>query len=124
LAQSKRRQFLNERLVAIEALGAVGGKKAAAALAELAPDASLMYAGDMWKEFHLGDQALAASLKMHSKRIGDYELISTRVVTANMIGNEKLTITVYGFPNVDARTRAIKKWREEVLKPKESKEKQ
>jgi HEAT repeat protein len=123
LAQSKRRGSLAERLLAIEALGAIGGREAAAGLADLIPNDSLMFAGDMWKEFREGDSALAASLRMHGKKTGDYGLIASEMSLVNVIGSEQFPYSVYGFPNADARARAIKKWQEDVLKPKESKEK-
>jgi hypothetical protein len=116
LAKDKAPRTLTHRLLAVQALGAVGGKDAGAALVELSANSNLMFVGDMWKDYWEGDSALAASLLMHGKKTKDYELIGSKQHFFPALGEEKIPIDVYGFPNADARARAIKKWKEEVLR--------
>jgi HEAT repeat protein len=115
LAQSNRPRSLAERLLAIDALGMIGGKDAAAALAGIVPNDKTMFEGDMWKEYREGDSALAASLKMHGKRPEDYGLIASKQSLINVIQSESFPIDVYGFRDADARTKAVAKWKEEVV---------
>jgi hypothetical protein len=113
------RGFLIQRLLAVEALGAVGGKEAAAALAELVPDSTVMFRtggldGPDGPSF--GDQALAASLRLHGKKVEDYGLTRTNHRFVPPFGKDYIPMTVYGFPDADARAKAVKRWRDEVEK--------
>jgi hypothetical protein len=117
-------RFLIQRLLAVEALGAVGGKEAAAALAELVPDSTVMMRvggpnGPEGPPF--GDQALAASLRLHGKKVEDYGLTRTNMLFGPPFGKDVILMTVYSFPDADARSKAVKKWRDEVAGKSEGK---
>jgi hypothetical protein len=113
------RGFLIQRLLAVEALGAVGGKEAAAALAELVPDATVMFRTggpepDGADGPPFGDQALAASLRLHGKKVEDYGLTRTDHRFVPPFGKDYIPMAVYGFPDAAVRAKAIKRWRDEV----------
>lgn len=113
------RGFLIQRLLAVEALGAVGGTEAAAALAELVPDSTVMFriGGPDGKDGPpFGDQALAASLRLHGNKVEDYGLTCTDHRFVPPFGKDYIPMTVYDFPSADARAMAVKKWRDEVEK--------
>ena len=114
LANDRTRNRLVQRLLAIQALGAVGGKEAHTALAALVPNRSAMFAGDPWSEFHEGDSALAASLVMHGKKPQDYELIAAPMKFVHPAGRDGIPMSIYGFRNSDARVKAIGRWKAEV----------
>jgi hypothetical protein len=110
-------RFLIQRLLAVEALGAVGGKEAAAALAELVPDATVMFrtgGPDGTDGPPFGDQALAASLRLHGKKVEDYGLTRTDHRFVPPFGKDHIPMAVYGFPDAAARANAVQKWRDEV----------
>ena len=113
----KTPRFLIQRLLAVEALGAVGGTEAAAALAALVPDATVMFRtggpnGPDGPPF--GDQALAASLRLHGKKVEDYGLTRSEQMFVAVFGMDRIPMTVYGFRDADARAKAVKRWRDEV----------
>jgi hypothetical protein len=123
LAQSKRSEALAEHLLAIEALGTIGGKDAAAALAEIVPrDKILLSLGkDIYRE---GDTAMAASLKMHGKKPEDYGMVSIGTPLPVSGWNEVVAYSLYGFRDAEARSKALARWKEEVVStadPKKSK---
>ncbi len=115
LARTKRSQYLPERLLAMDALGAIGGKDAAAALAEIVPNDKSMFAGDMWREFRDGDSALAASLKMHGKKPEDFGMVSIGTPLPISGWNETAAFSLYGFRDPKARVKAVTRWKNEVV---------
>jgi hypothetical protein len=102
------------RQLAIEGLGAVGGREAAAALADLVPEGNDYYTRARERNLTVGDQALAASLILHGKKPEDFGL---RVVSSSMSrpwGNDSIPITMYKFPTAEAREEALRRWQDEV----------
>ena len=71
IAKDKKADVLSTRLLAIQALGKVGGKDAADALAELVSDTTSLFNGGGFgsEDYRLGDSALAAWLTMHGKKL-------------------------------------------------------
>jgi len=117
LAKDTANRQLIMRLLAIEALGAAGSKDAAAALAELVPDATVMLrlgGPDGPEGPRFGEQALAASLILHGKKVEDYGLTSTKQYFFPPVGKDNIPMTVYGFRDDEARAKAIRKWEAEV----------
>ena len=88
---------------------------AAAALAELVPDESRMFRGDRSDDQRFGDQALAASLALHGKKVEDYGLTRSNQMFFPPVGKDNIPMIVYGFPNAEARAKAIAKWKDEVV---------
>jgi len=117
LARDTTIRYLVLRLLAVEALGAAGGPEAAAALAELIPDSTAMSRlgrPDRPDVPRLGDQALAASLILHGKRVEDYGLTGTETHFGPPVGKGHITVTVYGFVGEEARWEAVRRWEAEV----------
>ncbi|HKB06401.1 MAG TPA: hypothetical protein VKD90_29670 [Gemmataceae bacterium] len=119
MAKDKQADALSVRLVAIQALGKVGGPDAAAALAEVVPDATQALGGGT-DDYRLGDSALAASLTMHGKRLADFGLSnSVRIGFGTGDDNEIIMLQLYGFRSQDARAKAVEKWKKEVVEKKD-----
>jgi hypothetical protein len=121
LAQSKRPEALSEHLLAIEALGAIGGKEAAAALAEVVPRGKSLLSFGI-EDYREGDSALAASLKMHGKKPEDYGMVATGALVPVSGWNETVAFSVYGFRDADSRAKAVARWKEDVVNKKDPKE--
>jgi hypothetical protein len=115
LAKDTSRQSYLHRLLAIEALGATGGKDAAAGLAETVPDSTAwMRSGspDGPEGPSFGDQALAASLILHGKKPEDFGMVANKYHFVPHIGRTNIPITVYNFRDTDARAKAVGRWKE------------
>ena len=122
LAKDKSNDVFTVRVLAIEALGKVGGKDAAAALADLVPDNASLFGGGGPDEHRVGDVALAASLTMHGKNLNDFGMRNNfGIGFATAEGEEPISITLHGFANAAAREKAVKKWKEEVVDKKDEK---
>jgi len=122
LAKEKSNDVFTVRVLAIEALGKVGGKDAAAALADLVPDNTNLFGGGGPDEHRVGDVALAASLTMHGKKLNDFGMRNNfGIGFATAEGEEPISITLHGFANAAARENAVKKWKEEVVDRKDDK---
>jgi len=121
LAKDKNADIFSVRMLAVQALGKVGGKEAEAALAELVPDKTPLFGGGQ-NEHVLGDTALAASLALHGKKLTDFGLRSNGSIGFSTgDDNDIISINLYGFNTTDGREKAIKKWQEEVIEKKEPK---
>jgi len=117
LAKDTANRQLILRLLAIEALGAAGGKDAATALAEFVPDATVILrlgGPDGPDGPRFGEQALAASLILHGKKVEDYGLTSTKQYFFPPVGKDNIPMTVYGVRDDEARAKAIRKWAAEI----------
>jgi hypothetical protein len=122
-ATDKNADVLSTRLLAVQALGKVGGKEAAATLAGLVEDATPLFNGST-EDYRLGDSALAASITMHGKKLADFSLTHNGGIGfSNGDGDEIVSLELHGFANADARAKAIKKWKEEIAVKKDGKEK-
>ena len=118
LARDATTRFLVLRLLAVEALGAVGGKEAAAVLAELVPDEDPLFPrfrfrGDPPSPL-FGDQALAASLDLYGKKPEDFGLRPVQQTYGRPWGGDPFPVTVYEFASDDARAEAVQRWRDVV----------
>ena len=121
MAKDKTADVFTVRVLAIEALGKVGGKEAAAALAEIVPEKTSLFGGGQ-NENQVGDVALAASLTMHGKKLAEFGLRNNfGIGFSSGDGEEPISITLHGFMNAGDRDKAIKKWKEEVVEKKEEK---
>lgn len=122
-AKDKNADVLSMRLLAVQALGKVGGKEAAEALAELVNDTSPLFGGNP-QDYRLGDSALAASILMHGKKLADFGLNHNGGIGFGTgDGDEIISLELHGFSNADARDKAIKKWKTEIVEKKEIKDK-
>jgi hypothetical protein len=122
-AKDKNADVLGTRLLAIQALGKVGGKEAADTLTELVSETTPLFSGSP-EEYRLGDSALAASLSMHGKKLADFGLRHNGGIGFGTgDGDEIISMELHSFSNADARAKAIKKWKDEVVEKKEGKEK-
>jgi hypothetical protein len=121
LAKDKSADIFSVRLLAIEALGKVGGKDAAAALAELVPEKTNLFGGGQ-ETNSLGDVALAASITMHGKKLSEFGMNNNfGIGFSSGDGEEPISLTIPGFQNPAAREKAVKKWKEEVVEKREEK---
>jgi hypothetical protein len=122
LAKDKNADIFSVRMLAVQALGKVGGKDAESVLNELVSDKTPLFGGGGPNEHFLGDTALAASLTLHGKKLTDFGLRSNGSVGFST-GDDSdiISINLYGFNSVDGREKAIKKWKEEVIDKKDSK---
>ncbi|HEX3151295.1 MAG TPA: HEAT repeat domain-containing protein [Gemmataceae bacterium] len=119
LAKDKKADVFSVRVLAIEALGKVGGSEATAALTELLADTSAIF-GQGENEHQICDAALAALVTMTGKNLGAYELDSnTSIGFATDEDDEEINIRIYGFRSSDARKKAIQKWKEETAPKKD-----
>ncbi len=117
-ARNKKADVLSMRLLAVQALGKVGGKIASETLAELVADTSPLFGGSP-EQYRLGDSALAASLTLHGKKLSDYGLTANGGIGFSTgDGEEIISLQLHGFTTVDGREKAIKKWKEEVVEKK------
>jgi len=115
VAKSKDADLLSVRLIAVQALGKVGGKEADATLTELIGDTASIFGGP--DEHRLGDSALAALVQMHGKKLADYGLTNNLGIGfAAGPGDDVVMLQLYGFHGTDARARAVKKWKDETSK--------
>lgn len=123
-AKDKNSDVLSMRLLAIQALGKIGGKEAAAVLTDLITDSSSLFGGGGGgQDYRLGDSALALSIKMAGKKLSDYSLNhGGGIGFSTGDDNEIISLDLYSFPNAEAREKAIKKWKEETAGKKDSKD--
>jgi hypothetical protein len=114
-AKSKDADLLSIRLLAVQALGKVGGPEATATLTDLLSDTSVIFGG--MDEHRLGDSALAALVKMSGKKLGDYGLNNNMGIGfASGPGEEAVMLEIHGFQNAADRTKALQKWKDEAGK--------
>jgi hypothetical protein len=119
LAKDKSADVFMVRVLSIEALGKIGGKDAAAALADLVPETTSLFGGGQ-DQNRLGDVALAASLTMHGKKLNDFGMRNNfGIGFSTFEGEEPVSITLHGFSTATEREKAIKKWKEEVVEKKD-----
>jgi hypothetical protein len=111
LASDTKTRYPHLRMLAIEALGAVGGREAATALADLIADEDVLY----HRGPRIGDQALAASLTLHGKRAADFGLVARQTTISRPFGGGYIPATLYEFPTSDARSEALRRWQDEVV---------
>jgi hypothetical protein len=127
IAKDKKADVLSVRLLAVQALGKVGGKDAADALAELIGDTTQLFSGGGFgsnEEYRLGDSAFAALVSMSGKKYTDYGLRHNGGIGFGTgDGDEIISLELHTFGNADERAKAIKKWKEESAGKKESKDK-
>jgi hypothetical protein len=115
LAKDKKNDVLGVRMLAVQALGKVGGDEAKAALAELVSDTTSLFGGGGAIENRLGDSALAALLTLHGKNLTDYGMTNNfGIGFSTGDGDEMISLTLHGFPNPAARARAVEKWKKEA----------
>jgi HEAT repeats len=88
LANDANTRYPVIRQLAIEALGTVGGREAASALADLVPEGNDYYTRARERNRTVGDQALAASLILHGKRPEDFGLRAVNNSMSRPWGNE------------------------------------
>jgi HEAT repeats len=115
LANDANTRYPVIRRLAIEALGAVGGRDAATALAELVPEGNDYYTRAWERNRTVGDQALAASLILHGKKPEDFGLRAVSSSMSRPWGNEYIPVTTYEFPTAEARDEALRRWQDEVV---------
>jgi hypothetical protein len=115
VAKNKDADLWSVRLIAVQALGKVGGKEADAALTDLIGDPATIFGGP--DEHRLGDSALATLVQMHGKKLTDYELTNNMGIGfATGPGEDVIMLQLYGFHGADARARAVKKWKAETAR--------
>ena len=117
LARDTTTRYPVHRVLAIEALGAVGGKEAAATLAELVADEEPLfrrYRRDDAPIPLFGDQALAALIVLHGKKPEDFGLRAVPSSFGRPWSHDSVPVTMYVFPTDDARDEAVRKWNDEV----------
>jgi hypothetical protein len=115
-AKDTKGDVLSVRLMAVDALGKVGGKEAVAALGELVTDRTSVFGGGGpgGEEHLLGDCALAALVQSTGKKLSDYGLNNNvGIGFSTGDGDEMINLSLYGFSNAEARKKAIQKWRDE-----------
>lgn len=123
LAKDKKVDVIYVRMLAVEALGKVGGTEAKAILTDLIADTTNVF-GQGEDEHRLGDAALAALISMSGKRFADYGLENnTSIGFSTGDDEEGFSLRLYGFHTADARTKAIQKWKDETAKKTEPKKK-
>jgi hypothetical protein len=126
VAKDKKADVLSTRLLAVQALGKVGGKEASEALGELVTDTTSLFNGGGFgsEDYRLGDAALATWITMDGKKISDYGLRHHGGIGFGTgDGDEIISLELHNFANADERAKAIKKWKEEVDQKKDAKEK-
>jgi HEAT repeat protein len=126
LAKDKKADVLSVRLLAVQALGKVGGREAAEALAELVSETTPLFNGGGFgnEEYRLGDSAFAALLTMNGKKLADYGLRHQGGIGFGTgDGDEIISLELHSFGNADERAKAIKKWKDEIAQKKEAKDK-
>ena len=107
LIRDKGAAGFNLRGPAVAVLGKVGGRNAAAELEKLWGDATLL--SPLAGLPRLGDQALAASIRLAGAAPKDYGL---RPVYYDLRGPGRVwTVVLYGFDSDSARQAALKKWK-------------
>jgi hypothetical protein len=122
LVKNKDTDLLSVRVVAVQALGKVGGKEAAAVLTDLMSDKSIVFGGQ--DEHQLGDSALAALIQMNGKKLDDFGLTNNFAIGfASGAGEEPVFIQIHGFRSADERTKAVQKWKAEASKADGKKDK-
>jgi hypothetical protein len=123
-AKDAKANPLTIRVPAIQALGAVGTKEAADALAELVTDKTQVYRSDLGDEPLIGDIALAAVLPVHGKKPDDYGLSPEFGITfANGNGDPDIQIELRIFRSRETREKALAKWKTEVVQKARDKKK-
>jgi len=116
LAKDKSASLFTGRVIAIQALGKVGGKDSATTLGELIYDRTSV-SGEGPEEVRVGDVAFAALLTLNGKELKDYSLQYWGVTGFGTgVGDDDITLKLYKFSNPDARIKAIEKWKNEVGK--------
>jgi hypothetical protein len=114
-ARNKDADLLSVRLLAVQALGKVGGKEATDTLTDLIADGSVLFGGQ--DEHRLGDSALAALVQMSGKKLSDYGLTNNfGIGFASGPGEEPIMLQIHGFRTTDDRTKAVKKWKDQATK--------
>jgi hypothetical protein len=105
-------------LGAIRILALMDGKEAADALEEIMLDKSLTFKakdrGLRSHELRLGDYALAASLRKHNRKFADFGLKGQEWLRWQNAGEEADGYDFLEFASEEARTKAVRRWKEEV----------
>ena len=116
IATDKKADSISMRLIAVEALGKVGGKEATSVLMGLLTDTTKVFGGG--EEEHLiSASALAALLTINGKRLADFGLTENFGIRFPSVdGEEGFSFTLHGFRNADARKKAMQKWKDESEK--------
>ena len=116
LAKDKSASLFTARLLAIVALGKVGGKQAAAALTDMVSDPTQIF-DEIIDDVRLCDAAFASLLIASGKKLDDYELQPFgRTYFGPGVGYDDIIVTAYKFASAEARTKAIQKWKDETAK--------
>jgi hypothetical protein len=113
-AKDKQADVLGVRLMAVDALGKVGGQEATAALTGLVTDRTNVFGGGGDVDHLLGDQALAALVHLTGKKLNDYGLTNNvGIGFATGDGDETISLSLYGFASAEARKKGLQKWQDE-----------
>jgi hypothetical protein len=106
-------------LGAIQLLVLIDGKEAAAALEKIMLDKSLTFKakdrGNRGHELRIGDYALAASLRKHDRKFADFGLKGQEWIQWDQGAEEASGYDFLGFDSEEARTKAVRKWKDEVI---------
>ncbi len=101
-------------MIAVDALGKVGGNDATAALAALIGDKTELSNGG---RHQLGDAALAALIQMRGKMPTDYGIDNDfEMAFGTRTPGKAIPLTLYGFHTAGERAKAIEKWKAESAK--------
>jgi hypothetical protein len=101
--------------MAVYVYGKVGGKDVAVDLEKLWGDETVLFMDGMTK-VPLGDQALAASMRLAGKNPKDYGMVETQILAAGPGG--LLAVPAHWFTSDENRRTGLKKWKKEADKPK------
>lgn len=104
---------------AVRSIADLDGKEAAEALEKIMLDKSLTFKAkdraNRVGEYRIGDYALAASLRKHNKNLADFGLQGQDWFAWNVQDAEASGYDFLKFANEEARTKAVQKWKEEVV---------
>jgi hypothetical protein len=105
--------------MAISVYGKIGGKDAAAELEKLWGDETVLFMADKsGAKGRLGDQALAASIRLAGKDPKDYGMTGIELLLRRPGEQLIWSISTHWFSSDDARRAGLKKWRSEADKRK------
>jgi hypothetical protein len=106
-------------MAAMRVMALMDGKEAAAALEKIMLDKSLTFKAigrdHRTRELRLGDYALAFSLQKHNRKFTDFGLKGQEWLGWSNAGEEASGYDFLEFASEEARTKAIQKWKEEVI---------
>jgi hypothetical protein len=115
LIRNERASPINLRALGVVVLGKVGGKGVAAELHKLWDDKAVLFTARDGPKARLGDQALAASVRLAGKEPKDFHLASMTVLL-RAPGGWTVKLPLYWFTSDADRRAGLKKWQAEADK--------